>query len=107
MIYLISDIGKGFIHNGKIQSRGFKTLCSLSKNISEESLSKIHKEPLVKMLKSFGLNTPIFGNNFDHSNAESYKTNEDVILLGSLFLRLSKISQVNGRQVSIEKWIEY
>lgn len=83
-----------------MKGNGFKSMYMMSGNASSQLLEK-HKKDTAKVLKSLGRNTAYFGNNFDYSNVEYYKDNENVLFLGALFLRLSKICEMNSFQVSM------
>lgn len=96
---LIADRKKGFIVDDKIETDGLKTIYNLSSNVSRENLIT-HKSYTKMVLKSLAKNTSYFGDYFIANDVNSYKNNENAVFLGSLFLRLSKISQINSRQVS-------
>lgn len=92
--------------DGKIQPDGLMAMYSLSKNISKKS-SKVHKVETARTLKSVGMNTSWFGAYFDHFKSNNYRTNENAILFGTLFLTFSKIGQINSRQVSKNYVLDY
>lgn len=101
MICCILDDKKGFIKDGVIQSMGFKSILALDRNIPTESVKK-HADNAILVLKALATNTSFFGEDFESKKSKRFRHNETALFLGSLVLRLSKISQLNHHQVSIK-----
>lgn len=92
--------------DGKIKSLGFKTIYTLAKDVSPDS-SKTHTENTALVLRSIAMNTSFLGEHFNHKNTKNFEDNENAMFLGALFLRLSKISQLNCHQVSVSNIFQY
>ncbi|KAJ8667145.1 hypothetical protein QAD02_008807 [Eretmocerus hayati] len=94
----IHDHSKGFVENGVIKSQGFKSIYNLMDQVSQGSLQdRLHDTAMV--LRSIAWNTTLFGENFNHRSSTAFKNNENVLFVGTLILKLSKVSQLNKHQM--------
>ena len=97
--YLILDFKTGFVKDGVIQPDGFKSIYALSKEISVDRVQE-YTETTAWVLRALAIHTSFFGKNFNYKDSRSYTKNENAVFLGSLFLRLCKISDLNHHEVN-------
>lgn len=90
---------KGFLENGKFPTSQFRSLYSLTSYVTPDEMES-HVTFSTVVLVCMAKYTSFFGQNFKFSNLEELTENEDVVFIGSLLLRLSKISSVNSHAVS-------
>ncbi|KAJ8674754.1 hypothetical protein QAD02_010540 [Eretmocerus hayati] len=89
---------KGFMENEKIKVQGFRSVYSLADQVSEGSLEKRLQDTAL-VLRSIARNTALFGEDFNHSSTEAFQKNDNVLFIGALILKLSKVSQLNQHQM--------
>lgn len=96
---LIDKQTRGFSKNGKFENNSFRSLYSLTSNIpySEE---KNHLIFAVVALVCIAKYTTFFPYKLSLNNLDDLIKDKNFILVGSLILKLSKISNVNSHGVS-------
>ncbi|KAJ8667365.1 hypothetical protein QAD02_009027 [Eretmocerus hayati] len=89
-----------FFEDSELQNTSFTSLYSLSSETSvEEKYLSMFPDTTLRLLVALAKYTHFFGRKLNVTEILSFGTNEDVIFIGSLILKLMKISTVNGQSV--------
>ena len=86
--------------NENLDSDQFQHIYSLSSDVSSENL-EYHVDYAILTLLILVKSTKLFGYNTKFENTLDLLSNEDIIFIGSLLLRLTKISDINAHCVRI------
>lgn len=90
---------KGFV-NGKLSNNHFASIFSLSCDVSSDVLEK-HVDHATITLVVLAKSTSLFGDSNKFICGEDIASNEEAVFVGSLLLRMLKISDINAHCVSI------
>lgn len=97
---MILDKLKGFVKEGKIQSNGFKSICALLSNTSDKA-ENVHRTNTILILRAIAKSTTYFGKRPDYEKTKEFPKDDNVLFLGSLVYKLSKIFQLNSHIVGL------
>lgn len=94
----ISECTRGFTGNNGLESRGFESLYTLDDNVNDERLEKYTTNSITTLIPLIKC-TKLFGEHFEIKDAEDLAKNDQVLFIGSLILKLYKISDKNTLQI--------